>query len=152
MSNFDLKRYYHIHIYIIKMQNNTVPLDPDNNSIEIPYFINTEGLLPFTIEIPDTQLVTQKLDTQTLVIQDDFDYSDMPELIEITETPQVSSVSLEEIKRNIESTVNFSSVDEGLDALRNPDLLKNRIQGAFDSFKSQVGRNMTYSEMREMMG
>ncbi len=134
------------------MQNNTVPLDPDNNSIEIPYFINTEGLLPFTIEIPDTQLVTQKLDTQTLVIQDDFDYSDMPELIEITETPQVSSVSLEEIKRNIESTVNFSSVDEGLDALRNPDLLKNRIQGAFDSFKSQVGRNMTYSEMREMMG
>jgi len=134
------------------MQNNTVPLDPDNNSIEIPYFINTEGLLPFTIEIPDTQLVTQKPDTQTLVIQDDFDYSDMPELIEITETPQVSSVSLEEIKRNIESTVNFSSVDEGLDALRNPDLLKNRIQGAFDSFKSQVGRNMTYSEMREMMG
>jgi len=134
------------------MQNNTVPLDPDNNSIEIPYFINTEGLLPFTIEIPDTQLVTQKPDTQTLVTQDDFDYSDMPELIEIIETPQVSSVSLEEIKRNIESTVNFSSVDEGLDALRNPDLLKNRIQGAFDSFKSQVGRNMTYSEMREMMG
>lgn len=137
------------------MQNNTVPLDPDNNSIEIPFFINTEGLLPFTIVIPDTQtLDTQEPDTQTLVpdIQDEFDYSDMPELIELTETPQVSSVNLEEIKRNIESTVNFSSMNESFDALRNPDLLKNRIQGAFDSFKSQVGRNMTYSEMREMMG
>ena len=145
------------------MQNNTVPLDPDCNSIEIPFFINTEGLLPFTIVIPDIQtLVTQEPDTQTLVtqtlvtqvpdIQDEFDYSDMPELIELTETPQVSSVNLEEIKRNIESTVNFSSMNESFDALRNPDLLKNRIQGAFDSFKSQVGRNMTYSEMREMMG
>ena len=142
------------------MQNNTVPLDPDSNSIEIPFFINTEGLLPFTIVIPDIQTPdTQEPDTQTLVTQtlvpdnqDEFDYSDMPELIELTETPQVSSVNLEEIKRNIESTVNFSSMNESFDALRNPDLLKNRIQGAFDSFKSQVGRNMTYSEMREMMG
>ena len=140
------------------MQNNTVPLDPNSNSIEIPFTINTEGLLPFTIVIPDIQtpdtqpLVTQTLVTQVPDIQDEFDYSDMPELIELTETPQVSSVNLEEIKRNIESTVNFSSMNESFDALRNPDLLKNRIQGAFDSFKSQVGRNMTYSEMREMMG
>jgi hypothetical protein len=119
---------------------------------------------------------------------DDFDYSDMPELIAIdtdtesesdfdldvaTESESVlepslniepnlddlnlddlnlDDLNLDEIKRNIESTVNFSSVNEGLNALNNPDQLMNRIQGAFDSFKSQVGRNMTYSEMREMMG
>ena len=110
---------------------------------------------------------------------DDFDYSDMPELIAIdtdtdtesesesyldldldvaTESESVLEPSLniepnlDEIKRNIESTVNFSSINEGLNALNNPDQLMNRIQGAFDSFKSQVGRNMTYSEMREMMG
>ena len=68
------------------------------------------------------------------------------------EEDEGDAINLEEIKRNIESTVNFSSMNESFDALRNPDLLKNRIQGAFDSFKSQVGRNMTYSEMREMMG
>ena len=60
--------------------------------------------------------------------------------------------SLDEIKRNIENTVNFNSVSESMEALNNPDILFNRIQNAFDSFKSQTGRTMTYSEMREMMG
>jgi hypothetical protein len=95
---------------------------------------------------------------------DDFDYSDMPELISLDSesesdldvaTDSIPSLNLEttlninldEIKRNIESTVN-----EGLDALNNPDQLMNRIQDAFDSFKSQTGRTMTYSEMRQMMG
>jgi hypothetical protein len=101
---------------------------------------------------------------------DDFDYSDMPELISVysesesesesnldvaTESEAVlnlDDLNLDEIKRNIESTVNFSSANEGLNALNNPDQLMGRIQGAFDSFKSQTGRNMTYSEMRQMMG
>lgn len=95
---------------------------------------------------------------------DDFDYSDMPELIPVSDsnlnldvatesvTESVPSLNLDEIKRNIESTASFSSANEGLNALNNPDQLMNCIQGAFDSFKSQVGRNMTYSEMRQMMG
>lgn len=63
-----------------------------------------------------------------------------------------SNKSLDEIKRNIEQTVNFNSLSESMAALNNPDILLNRIQNAFDSFKSQTGRTMTYSEMREMMG
>jgi len=63
-----------------------------------------------------------------------------------------SNKSLDEIKRNIENTVNFNSLSESMAALNNPDILLNRIQNAFDSFKSQTGRTMTYSEMREMMG
>ena len=63
-----------------------------------------------------------------------------------------SNKSLDEIKRNIEKTVNFNNVSESMAALNNPDILLNRIQNAFDSFKSQTGRTMTYSEMREMMG
>ena len=63
-----------------------------------------------------------------------------------------SNKSLDEIKRNIEKTVNFNNVSESMAALNNPDILLNRIQNAFDSFKSQIGRTMTYSEMREMMG
>jgi hypothetical protein len=63
-----------------------------------------------------------------------------------------SKKSLDEIKRNIEKTVNFNNVSESMAALNNPDILINRIQQAFDSFKSQVGRPMTYLEMREMMG
>ena len=65
---------------------------------------------------------------------------------------QKSNKSLDEIKRNIEQTVNFNSLSESMAALNNPDILLNRIQNAFDSFKSQTGRTMTYSEMREMMG
>jgi hypothetical protein len=64
----------------------------------------------------------------------------------------ISNKSLDEIKRNIEKTVNFNNVSESMTALNNPDILLNRIQNAFDSFKSQTGRTMTYSEMREMMG
>ena len=63
-----------------------------------------------------------------------------------------SNKSLDEIKRNIEKTVNFNNVSESMAALNNPDILLSRIQNAFDSFKSQTGRTMTYSEMREMMG
>ena len=57
-----------------------------------------------------------------------------------------------EIKRNIEDTVNFTTAKEGLHAVSKPDILITRIQDAFDSFETQTGRNMTYSEMREMMG
>jgi len=60
--------------------------------------------------------------------------------------------SLEQIMKNIESTVNFNSFDDSMYALNNPEFLMNRIQGAFDVFKEKVGRQMTYSEMRYMMG
>ena len=150
--------------------------------IDIPY-INNNELLTYIKDFEFTPIYNT-LFPNILPIDDDFDYSDMPELISVdtdsesdlnlddldvaTESESVlepslniesnlddlnlDDLNLDEIKRNIESTVNFSSINEGLNALNNPDQLMNRIQGAFDSFKSQVGRNMTYSEMREMMG
>jgi hypothetical protein len=116
---------------------------PIETPIEVPYFINMDALLPITIVIPIEP------DSKVVVLVDETGSVNLEAVSLIDET---GAVNLDEIKCNIESTVNFSSVNEGLDALRTPDLLKNRIQGAFDSFKKQVGRNMTYSEMREMMG
>lgn len=60
--------------------------------------------------------------------------------------------SYEQIMSDIESTVNFQSSSEALHALNNPEILMNRIQSAFDTFKDKTGRNMTYSEMRFLMG
>lgn len=58
----------------------------------------------------------------------------------------------EEIMKNIEQTANFTSASEGLAALDNPAIIFTRLQNAFDTFKAKTGRNMTYSEMRYMMG
>ena len=63
-----------------------------------------------------------------------------------------SKKDVNEIKRNIEDTVNFTTVKEGLQSLSKQYILITRIQCAFDSFETQTGRKMTYSEMREMMG
>ena len=153
----------------------------DLSDSELEPELKYEGLdfknepLIYIKEFPNPIPIYNTLFPNILPDDDDFDYSDMPELIAIdTDTESKSDLdldfdvatesesvlepslniepNLDEIKRNIESTVNFSSANEGLNALNNPDQLMNRIQGAFDSFKSQVGRNMTYSEMREMMG
>ena len=64
----------------------------------------------------------------------------------------LSNQQVQEIMTDIEQSVNFSSPREGLSALASPDILTNRIQNAFDTFKEKTGRNMTYSEMRYMMG
>jgi hypothetical protein len=64
----------------------------------------------------------------------------------------LSNQQVQEIMTDIEHAVNFSSPREGLAALETPDILTSRIQNAFDTFKEKTGRNMTYSEMRHMMG
>lgn len=61
-------------------------------------------------------------------------------------------VDLEKVMIDIENTANFNSFDESIHALKNPDIIFTRLQNAFDTFKELVGRQMTYSEMREMMG
>ena len=142
-------------------------LEYEDNDI---HYINNNEPLTYIKEFPIPNPIYNTLFPNILPDDDDFDYSDMPELISVysdsdsefdlnldvaTESESVLNINhlnLDEIKRNIESTVNFSSANEGLNALNNPDQLMERIQGAFDSFKSQTGRNMTYSEMRQMMG
>ena len=61
-------------------------------------------------------------------------------------------LDLEKVMGDIEKTANFNSAEEGLHALNNPDTIFTRLQTAFDTFKDIVGRQMTYSEMRNMMG
>lgn len=83
---------------------------------------------------------------------------ELPSLDELIEPPTLDESSLndesslEQIMKTIESTVNFDSFDASMFALNNPDFLMNRILGAFDTFKEHTGRQMTYSEMRHMMG
>ncbi len=119
-------------------------LEPESESIEIIYS-------DININIPYKTNECINSDTESEV-----DYSDLPDLIEVSDSdftcePKLES-NLETIMRNIESEVNPTSVSESLNLLNNPDRLMQRIQGAFDSFKSQTGRTMTYSEMRYMMG
>lgn len=66
--------------------------------------------------------------------------------------PLKEEVYLEKVMTDIERSANFNSVEEGLHALNNPDTIFTRLQTAFDTFKELVGRQMTYSEMRNMMG
>lgn len=66
--------------------------------------------------------------------------------------PLKEEVDLEKVMTDIENTANFNSFDESIHALNNPEIIFTRLQTAFDTFKNLVGRQMTYSEMRNMMG
>ena len=61
-------------------------------------------------------------------------------------------VDIEKVMSDIEKTANFNSVEESIYALNNPDTIFTKLQMAFETFKELTGRQMTYSEMREMMG
>jgi hypothetical protein len=64
----------------------------------------------------------------------------------------IVDLDLEKVMTDIEKTANFNSAEEGLHALNNPDTIFTRLQNAFNIFKEATGRQMTYSEMRQMMG
>jgi len=114
----------------------------------------------------DADLETQSLDMNILVNEPlNVEYFDVDipifdpknnlnmeqELQPLKEEPIVD-LDLEKVMSDIENTANFNSAEEGLHALNNPDTIFTRLQTAFDTFKELVGRQMTYSEMREMMG
>lgn len=64
----------------------------------------------------------------------------------------ISDAQLQKIKERISKEVNPKSKTESFTLLADSKLLQQTMQKAADNFKTQVGRNMTYSEMREMMG
>ena len=81
----------------------------------------------------------------------------LDELLEASDTnhnsnKDLSHDELQNVMLEIEDTVNFNSMEEGLDTLDDPDIIFSRIQTAFNTFKEKTGRQMTYSEMRQMMG
>ena len=73
-----------------------------------------------------------------------------------TATATTSSITttsdLTQIMNNISNNVNPKTVNEGLKLVTSPDELIARLQSGADQFKEQTGRNMTYSEMRQMFG
>jgi hypothetical protein len=64
----------------------------------------------------------------------------------------ISDAQLQKIKERVSKEANPKSETESFKLLANSKLLQQTMQKAADNFKQQVGRNMTYSEMREMMG
>jgi hypothetical protein len=60
--------------------------------------------------------------------------------------------NLQTIMKKIETDINPKKMSEGVALLNNPDALIGRLQAGADAFKEQTGRNMTYSEMRQMFG
>jgi hypothetical protein len=60
--------------------------------------------------------------------------------------------NLQTIMKKIETDINPKTMQEGLGLLTKPDELIGRLQAGADMFKEQTGRNMTYSEMRQMFG
>ena len=73
-----------------------------------------------------------------------------------TATATTSSITttsdLTQIMNNISNNVNPKTTQEGLKLVSSPDELIARLQSGADQFKEQTGRNMTYSEMRQMFG
>lgn len=112
---------------------------------------NTGDILVSEINIPEKINIDSSgvLPSLEELVEDNFT---QPEVSEPISNKNLSAEEMQEVMSNIESTVNFTSIDESMHALNNPEILLNLIQGAFNTFKEQTGRNMTYSEMRYMMG
>jgi hypothetical protein len=69
-----------------------------------------------------------------------------------TEVKSIFKFELDVLKSEIEKAVNPTTIKESMYLLSNPDELISRMQQGADMFKEKTGRNMTYSEMRQMYG
>jgi hypothetical protein len=69
-----------------------------------------------------------------------------------TTATTTTTSDLSQIMNNISNNVNPKTVKEGLGLVNRPDELIARLQSGADQFKEQTGRQMTYSEMRQMFG
>jgi hypothetical protein len=112
---------------------------------------NADDLLVSEINIPEKININSHDELPSLeeLVKDNFT---QPEVSEPISNKNLSTKELETVMTDIENTVNFTSVSESMHALNNPEILLNRIQSAFNTFKEKTGRQMTYSEMRHMMG
>jgi hypothetical protein len=134
----------------------TEVLDPAPNSEpileEILEFEHlADDLLVSEINIPEKINIDSSdvLPSLEELVNDNFTQSEVSEPVT---NKDLSAEEMEKVMNDIETTVNFTSIDESMHALNNPEILLNRIQNAFNTFKEKTGRTMTYSEMRYMMG
>jgi hypothetical protein len=121
--------------------NNCSSIPCDADLLQIDPIIDPSDILPCDIEIPQFPV--------KIIVND---LEDLPPLDELPLPKDLSHDELQNVMLDIEDTVNFNSTEEGLDALDNPDIIFSRIQTAFNTFKEKTGRQMTYNEMRQMMG
>jgi Ca2+-binding EF-hand superfamily protein len=110
-----------------------------------------DDLLVSEINIPEKINIDSSdvLPSLEELVNDNFTQSEVSEPVT---NKDLSAEEMEKVMNDIETTVNFTSIDESMHALNNPEILLNRIQNAFNTFKEKTGRQMTYSEMRYMMG
>ena len=114
-----------------------------------------DDLLVSEINIPEKINIDscEVLPSLEELVNDNFTQSEVSEPVdELNTNKNLSAEEMQEVMSNIENTVNFTSINESMHALNNPEILLNRIQTAFNTFKEKTGRTMTYSEMRYMMG
>ena len=133
-------------------ENYCCPLEPDQISV----FNFTNDLLPFD---PSIDIIFPVLDIEIPEFPVKINVNTEDELPSLDQLPipeevndDLSCEDMQNIMNDIEDTVNFTSISESMYALNNPDFLFSRIQSAFDTFKEKTGRQMSYSEMRQMMG
>ena len=82
----------------------------------------------------------------------------LPQVLHETEQSQGLPETLQDVMKDLEQKVNPKSVAEGINILttinktNDQSILLKPMQDGANEFKKRVGRNMTYSEMREMWG
>ena len=80
------------------------------------------------------------------------DTSNTEDIKSTTEVKSIFKIELDVLKSEIEKAVNPKTIEESMYLLSNRDELINRMQQGANMFKEKTGRNMTYSELREMYG
>ena len=134
--------------------NNCCILDTD---LDVDPILDPSDLLPSDIKIPQFPAKIKVNDLEEIPTLDELLAANFTEPDPTIADPNTSNKNLsydemQTVMHDIEDTVNFTSMSESMDALNNPDILFSRIQSAFDTFKEKTGRQMSYSEMRYMMG
>ena len=80
------------------------------------------------------------------------DTSNTEDIKSTTEVKSIFKIELDVLKSEIEKAVNPKTIEESMYLLLNRDILISRMQQGANMFKEKTGRNMTYSELREMYG
>ena len=104
---------------------------------------NIENTTEDTQEIKNTREDIQEIKNTT---------EDIQEIKPNTEVKSIFKIELDVLKSEIEKAVNPKTIEESMYLLSNRDELINRMQQGANMFKEKTGRNMTYSELREMYG
>ena len=103
-----------------------------------------------TNTITNTEIKNNIEDTSNTEIKNNIE--DIQEIKPNTEVKSIFKIELDVLKSEIEKAVNPKTNEESIYLFLNQDILISRMQQGADIFKEKTGRNMTYSELRQMYG